>query len=217
MGGTIARFIDQGHHVHLLDITNGEPTPFGDPDTRAREAAAAARILGVERTLLQFPNRFVENTLELRHAIAAEIRRHQAEIIFAPYFEDAHPDHLAVTQATIGARFAARLSKVEDTEWGAAGPPIHPKWLFFYYAMHLRKVHNPTFLMDISGYVERKLDSIRAYHTQFVMSPKNRKILDGIEAMGTYFGSRLGTAAAEPFYTQEPLGLTSLDGLVMES
>ncbi|MFW5653238.1 MAG: PIG-L deacetylase family protein [Planctomycetota bacterium] len=215
MGGTIARLAEQGHHVHLLDITNGEPTPFGDPETRATEATAAAKILGVDRTLLGFPNRYVENTLELRHAIAGEIRRHQAQIIFAPYFEDAHPDHLAVTQATIGARFAARLTKVEDTEWGAAGPPIHPKWLFFYYAMHLRKVHNPNFLFDISGYQERKIESIRAYHTQFVLSPKNRKILDGIDAMATYFGSRLGTTAAEPFFTQEPLGLTGLDSVLM--
>jgi len=215
MGGTIARLVEQGHDVLLLDITNGEPTPHGSPEVRAREAAKAAEILGVKRRLLDFPNRYVENTLELRHAIASVIREHQAQIVFAPYLEDAHPDHLAVTQAVIGARFAARLVKVDEA-WGQSGPPIHPKWLFFYYAMHLRKVHNPTFLFDISGYEDRKIAAIEAYHSQFVLPEKNRKVLKGIAALGTYFGSRLGVAAAEPFFTQEPLGLISFDGLVME-
>jgi N-acetylglucosamine malate deacetylase 1 len=214
MGGTIARLVEQGHNVLLLDVTNGEPTPHGSPETRAAEAAKAAEILGVQRRLLGFPNRYVENTLELRHAVAAVIREHQAQMIFTPYLEDAHPDHLAVAQAVIGARFAARLVKVEEP-WGQTGEPISPKWLFFYYAMHLRKVHNPTFLFDISGYEDRKFASIEAYRTQFVMSEKNRRVLEAIRAMATYFGSRLGTAAAEPFFSQEPLGLSSLDGVVM--
>lgn len=215
MGGTIARLAEQGHDLLLLDVTNGEPTPHGSPEIRATEAAEAAKILGVPRRPLGFPNRYVENTLELRHAIAAVIREHQAQVIFAPYLEDAHPDHLAVTQAVIGARFAARLVKV-DEPWGRTGRPIHPKWIFFYYAMHLRKVHDPTFLIDISGYEERKIASIEAYHSQFVLPEKNRKVLKGIAAMATYFGSRLGVAAAEPFYSQEPLGLCSFDGLVMD-
>ncbi len=214
MGGTIARLVEQGHHVLLLDITNGEPTPHGSVEIRAREAAAAAEILGVKRRLLGFPNRYVENTLDLRHAIASVIREHQAQMIFTTYLEDAHPDHLAVTQAVIGARFAARLTKV-DEPWGQTGAPINPKWLFFYYAMHLRKVHNPTFLFDISGYEDRKFAAIEAYHTQFVMSEKNRKVMQGIRAMATYFGSRIGAAAAEPLFSQEPIGLASFDGLVM--
>ncbi|MFG0330658.1 MAG: PIG-L family deacetylase [Phycisphaerales bacterium] len=216
MGGTIAKLADQGHRVLLLDITNGEPTPHGDPETRAKEAARAAEILGVERRTLDFPNRYVEHTLELRHAIAGVIRAHQAQIVFTPYFEDAHPDHLAVTRAVVDARFAAKLSKVDNEAWAQAGPPIYPRWLFFYYAMHLRKVHNPNFLIDITGYEERKHASIEAYHTQFVLPEKNRKVLEAIDCMAVYFGSRLGVDAAEPFFTQEPLGLASLDGLSME-
>lgn len=215
MGGTIARLHSQGHHILLLDITNGEPTPHGSPETRAVESANAAKILGVERRLLGFPNRYLENTLELRHAIAAVIREHQSAIIFAPYHEDAHPDHLATTQAVIGARFAARLTKVEEP-WGQTGNPIHPKWLISYYAMHLRKVHNPSFIVDISGFVETKLASVKAYETQFVKHAKNRRVFDGIAAMATYFGSRIGSAAGEPFFTPEPLALTSLDSLLMK-
>ena len=204
MGGAIAKLARAGHDVLLLDITDGEPTPLGDPETRAREAAEAARILGVRRRLLGFPNRYVENTLELRHAIAGEIRAHQAEVIFAPHFEDAHPDHIAVAQAVIAARFAAKLTKI-DASWARAGAPIYPRRLFFYYAMHLRKVAAPTFAIDITGYEQVKHDSIAAYRTQFVLPPHNRDVLAGVDASVVYFGSRIGVRAAEPFYCQELL------------
>ncbi|MHC4976758.1 MAG: PIG-L family deacetylase, partial [Planctomycetota bacterium] len=70
MGGTIAALAKQGHDVLILDLTNGEPTPYGDPETRAGEAARACEVLGVERRTLDMPNRFVEHTIEARHAVA---------------------------------------------------------------------------------------------------------------------------------------------------
>ncbi|HBS28512.1 MAG TPA: bacillithiol biosynthesis deacetylase BshB1, partial [Phycisphaerales bacterium] len=84
MGATIAKLARAGHRVLLLDMTNGEPTPFGDPETRAREAAAAAAILGVERRLLALPNRRVQHTLEARQAVACVIRQFRADILVAP-------------------------------------------------------------------------------------------------------------------------------------
>ncbi len=224
MGGTIAKLAEQGHDVLLLDVTNGEPTPYGDPETRAKEAAAAAAVLSpdpsvkntkpVRRRLLGLPNRAVEHTLENRHIMAGAIRAHQADILFTPFFEDAHPDHLAVTRLVEDARFDAKLSKVEMP--GSDGkPPCYPKWLFYYYATHLRWAANPNFLIDITGYEHRKRDSIVAYHTQFVLPEKNRGVVDWVDASGTYFGSRIGTKAAEPFYTKEPIGLGGLDSLVM--
>lgn len=213
MGGTIARLASEGHRVLLLDVTNGEPTPLGDPETRAKEAAAAAEILSapggrVERRLLGLRNRFVEHNVESRHAVAGVIREFQANIIFTPFFEDAHPDHLAVTRIVEDARFDAKLRKIN-----LPGEPIYPKWLFYYYATHLRWVANPNFLLDISGLVDQKLRAIRAYETQFVRA--NAHIVDWVEASAVYFGSRIGTAAAEPFYTKEPIGLAGLAGLVM--
>lgn len=209
MGATIARLADQGHNVLLLDMTNGEPTPHGDPATRAREAADAAKILGVERRLLDLPNRFVEHTIENRHKVAGVIRQHQAQIVFVPYFEDAHPDHRATTRIVEDARFDAKLSKID-----LPGEPIYPTWLFYYYATHLRWVADPSFCMDATGYEQRKRDSIVAYHTQFVLPEKNRRVVEWVDAAMTYFGSRIGTAAAEPFFTKEPVGLTDLGGLV---
>ena len=210
MGGTIAKLAEQGHDVLLLDVTNGEPTPYGDPETRAKEAAAAAEVLSpesgspVRRRLLGLPNREVMHTMENRHLLAGAIRAHQAEIVFTTYPEDAHPDHRAVTRLVEDARFDAKLSKVEMP--GSEGkPPCYPKWLFYYYATHLRWVADPNFLVDITGYVERKRESIVAYHTQFVIPERNRRVVEWIESANKYFGSRIGTQAAEPFYTKEPL------------
>src|SRR5262249_23256195 len=95
MGGTIARLAQQGHKVHLIDMTNGEPTPHGTPEKRAAEAASAALVLGVARTLLGLKNREVTHSLESRHKLAALIRIHKPDALFVPYPIDAHPDHVA--------------------------------------------------------------------------------------------------------------------------
>ena len=210
MGGTIAKFVDQGHQVRLLDMTNGEPTPYGDPVTRAQEARKAAEILGVERRTLDLPNRTVEHSVEARHRVAGAIRELGADIVFVPYFEDAHPDHLATTRIAEDARFDAKLTKID-----LPGEPIYPKWFFYYYCMHLRQVANPSFLIDITGYEDRKRESIVAYHTQFVLPEKNRRVVDWLAAGDQYYGSRIGVAAAERFFTKEPLGLNGLDALTM--
>jgi N-acetylglucosamine malate deacetylase 1 len=209
MGGTIVKLRDQGHNILLLDMTNGEPTPFGSPEIRAREAAKAAEILGVNRVCLDLPNRTLVHSIEARHAVAAIIRQHQIQIIFTPFFQDAHPDHIATTRIVEDARFDAKLTKTN-----IPCEPIYPKWLFYYYATHLRWVADPSFLMDISGFETRKRDAVLAYHSQFVQPETNRKVVEWISAANIYFGSRIGTAAAEPFFTKEPIGLDGLTDLV---
>ena len=112
----------------------------------------------------------VEHTLEARHKVAGVIREHQADIVFTPYFQDAHPDHIATTRIVEDARFDSKLTKID-----LPGEPIYPKWLFYYYCTHLRWVADPNFLFDISGFEKTKRDSIVAYETQFVIPEKNRK------------------------------------------
>jgi bacillithiol biosynthesis deacetylase BshB1 len=209
MGGTIAKLTSQGHDVLLLDVTSGEPTPFGSPEVRAKESAVAAEILGVKRTTINLPNRFVEHTIPARHAVAAVIREHQAEIIFAPYFEDAHPDHVATSRIVEDARFDAKITTID-----IAGEPIYPKWLFYYYATHLRIIPNPSFLIDTTGFAEQKRASIVAYESQFILPEKNRPIVGWVEAQDKYFGGRLRTETAEPFYSREPIGLDGISGLL---
>ena len=210
MGGTIARLAQQGHHVLLLDMTNGEPTPHGSLEEREKEWDEAAQILGVQRQLLGLTNREVQHTLEARHGVARVIRQHQATIVFLPYPEDAHPDHRATTRIVEDARFDAKLTKID-----LPGDPIYPKWLFYYYCTHLRHVASPSFCMDITDQMDTKEKSIVAYRTQFVIPEKNREVVAWIRQMNGYMGSRIGTEYAEPFSTREPLGLSSLEGLVI--
>lgn len=233
MGATIAKFVAQGHRVLLLDMSDGEPTPLGSKEIRARESAAAATILGVSRVQLGLPNRRIEHSIEARHKVAAVIRAHQVQVVFTPFFEDAHPDHIATTRIVEDARFDAKLSKMDfplvdglasvsasgsdgrDEKWRT-----YPKWLFYYYATHLRWVANPSFLIDVTGYETKKVEAMEAYHSQFVApgkmgaQPMGRTAREwALHSMG-YFGTRIGTMFAEPFYTKEPVGLTGLEGFV---
>src|SRR5258706_12042165 len=91
MGGTIIRLASQGHRAHIVDMTNGEPTPFGSVETRARESAAAAKVMGVEPTLLGLKNREILHDLLSRHNLAAVVRIHRPDLIFVPYPIHAHP------------------------------------------------------------------------------------------------------------------------------
>ncbi len=208
MGGTIARLASAGHRVLLLDLTDGEPTPHGTRERRAAEAAEAARILGAERVTLGLPNRELVHSVPARHLVAAEIRRFRPDVIFVPHPEDAHPDHVAGTRIVEDARFDAKLTKT-----ALPGEPWHAKWLFHYWATHLRTVPQPSFVMDTTGFGARKREAVLAYRSQFVENERNRHVVEWLDAAGTYFGSRIGTASGEPFHAREPIGLTGLEAL----
>src|SRR5438552_9756520 len=199
MGGAIARLASQGHSVHLIDMTNGEPTPFGSIETRARESAAAAKVLGVGRSLLGLKNREVVHNLESRHALAALYRVHRPNVVFVPFPIDAHPDHVAVTRIAEDARFDAKLTQTD-----IPGEPWYPKRIIYYYCTHLRMNFNPTFCLDISDQIETKLAAVRAYESQMVANAST--VPEMVRTLCAYFGGRIGTACAEPFFTYEALG-----------
>ena len=114
MGATIALMVEQGMRVALVDMSDGEPTPFGSPETRAKEAEQAAKHLGVSMRLrLDFPNRRFQHDLAGRYKLAAVIRQFRPRWIFAPYLPDAHPDHVAATRLIEDARFDAKLTKTD--------------------------------------------------------------------------------------------------------
>src|SRR5258705_3597313 len=168
MGGAIARLASQGHNVHLIDMTNGEPTPFGSIETRARESAAAAEVLGVGRTLLGLKNREVVHNLESRHALAALYRVHRPNVVFVPFPIDAHPDHVAGTRIAEDARFDAKLTKTD-----IPGEPWYPKRIIYYYCTHLRMNFTPNFCIDVSDTIERKLQAVNCYASQFAGNSAN--------------------------------------------
>jgi bacillithiol biosynthesis deacetylase BshB1 len=207
MGGTIARLVQQKHQVHLVDMTTGEPTPLGSPEIRARESAAAAKILGVSRTQVGLPNREVVHNIESRHKLAAIYRKHKAEILFLPYPIDAHPDHVAVTRIGEDARFDAKLTKSS-----IPGEPCYPKRIIYYFCTHLRMNFVPTFCIDITDQMEIKQAVIAAYESQFTWNKSPVPTM--LTHMAGYFGSRIGVTYAEPFFTYEVLGFSGLDQLI---
>lgn len=212
MGGTILRLIEQGLAVGILDLTDGEPTPFGDPDTRARETAEATRILGVPwRENLGLPNRRLEATLDARQRLAGVFRRVRPRWIFAPYWVDAHPDHTAATELVEAARFWAKLTKTE-----MPGEPHHPQRIFYYFCIHLRIIPQPAFVVDISQQWDRKLQAIRCYESQFFKgrSQEPPTFLDRWRDMASTWGYAIGTRYGEPFASREPIGLSGLRELV---
>lgn len=204
MGGTIARLVGQGHKVHLVDMTNGEPTPRGSIETRAGEAASAAAVLGVQRTLLGLKNREVTHNIEARHKLAAVIRVHKPGVLFAPYPVDAHPDHVAVTKIAEDARFDAKLTRSP-----IAGEPWHPKRIIYYFCTHLRINFPASFCVDITDQIDMKMNSINCYASQ--ITPE---LVEMVRTSSAYFGSRIGTKFAEPFFSHEMLGWGGLDQLI---
>ena len=212
MGGAIGKFKSEGLRVGVLDLTSGEPTPYGSPEIRARETAAATAILGLAwRSNLGLPNRRLEATLEARHQLAGVIRQVRPRWLFAPYWIDSHPDHVAATQLVEAARFWAKLTKCD-----LPGEPCHPQRLYNYYCVHLKLAPQPAFILDISDFWEQKLAAIRCYHSQFVegRSPEAPTFLEQLRDEASYWGKTLGVRYGEPYACREPVGLSSMQSLI---
>jgi bacillithiol biosynthesis deacetylase BshB1 len=211
MGGSIALFVAAGHEVTLVDMTTGEPTPFGTEEIRAREAAAAAQILGVKRMGAGLKNREVVHSVEARHKVAAIYRQLRPDVIFLPYPQDAHPDHLAVTRIGEDARFDGKLTKSQ-----IPGDPWYCKRIVYYFCTHLRFNFPATFCLDITPYWEKKLAAIDCYQSQFYTGrtgAEHGAVVQYVTTISRYFGGTINRVYAEPFFTHEMLGFSSLDSL----
>src|SRR6185369_1096927 len=145
-GGALLAAKADGLTTGVLDLTSGEPTPHGSLEIRARETAAATAVLQLDwRDNLGLPNRSLEPTLAARRALAGVFRRTRPKIIVAPYWEDAHPDHIAACQLVEAARFWAKLTKSD-----LPGDPFWPPRVLYYFSIHLRTQPKPAFVLDIS-------------------------------------------------------------------
>jgi bacillithiol biosynthesis deacetylase BshB1 len=212
MGGTIAKMIDFGFRVGVLDLTNGEPTPFGSEATRIEETALATNVLKLTwRGNAGLPNRSLQHTLETRGTVASYFRLLRPRWIFAPYWQDAHPDHVAATEMIEAARFWSKLSKTE-----MPGEPFHPERIYYYFCIHLRLAVNPSWIVDISDHWERKFQAILAYQSQFVVGRPtvSPTIVDRFRDDAAYWGRLIQRRYGEPFATKEPLAMESLRELI---
>lgn len=212
MGGTIALLMAEGHQVGVLDLTNGEPTPHGDLETRQKETAAASAVLGLAwRGNLGLPNRRLEHTLEARHKLAEVLRTLRPRIVFGHYWEDSHPDHVAASSLTDAARFWAKLTKSD-----LAGSPHFPERILYYFSVHLRIQPQPSFVVDVSKHIDAKMHALACYHSQFIAGRPQTPptILDNVRDNARHWGWAINAAYGEPFVVRESVGLRSLRDLL---
>ncbi len=208
VGGTIALLRAEGKQVGILDLTDGEPTPHGSPEMRKRETEAASAALGVTwRENLGLSNRKLEASLEARARLAGVIRQVRPRVLFAPYWEDSHPDHVAASALVDAARFWAKLTKTD-----LPGSPHFPDRILYYFSVHLRIHPRPAFVVDITAHIDTKMRALGCYHSQFIAGRPSTPptLLDSLRDRARYWGWSIGAGYGEPFASREELGLKSL-------
>ncbi|MFP6766827.1 MAG: PIG-L family deacetylase [Planctomycetaceae bacterium] len=211
-GGTLARLVQQGYQVGIIDLTDGEPTP-GSPSPAARlaEAAEAARILGVHRETMAFENRRLFDGFDVRVELAKIFRRFRPRIVIGLEGATpmASPDHEEAAKIINAAVFYSRLSKWDET---FDGLPVHPIQQQVWYSLAFASLTPPSgpsqFVVDISDTLEIKLESIRAYKTQF--PPEKDRIFRLVEGQASLFGAVAGFQAGELLSGAKPLGVQNL-------
>jgi N-acetylglucosamine malate deacetylase 1 len=202
-GGTLLKAAQRGQRTGILDLTQGEMGTRGTAEDRAREAAEAARILGVGwRRALDIPDGRVENTWENRVKVASVIRETRPRVVILPYWKGRHPDHYTCSVLGYEACFLAGLAKLDPRS--APHRPFKIVYATLYYDVR------PTFVVDISAQFEKKFASILAYKSQFSdqeagkdIFPARDEIHARVESMSRFYGALGGVTFAEPFLQKE--------------
>jgi bacillithiol biosynthesis deacetylase BshB1 len=209
MGATAAKMAREGLDVLLVDLTDGEPTPRGTHETRMKEALASAAALGVRRLTLDLPNRELFDTVKARRTLAEVLRRERPHTVFAPYPMDSHPDHIAASAIVEAARFYAKFVKSD-----MSGEPHYPGRLYHYWAVHLRVLEKPSFIVEVGKDLPAKMNALRCYESQFVVNERNAGVLKWVEVQAGSWGALIGADAGEPFYGREQIGVRSVTDLL---
>lgn len=210
VGGTLLKMKALGYMTGALDVTRGEMGTRGTVEGRAVEAENAAQILKLDvRENLGLPDGHVFVTDVERTAMVRALRRLKPRVLLTHQLDDPHPDHDHIAHLV---RESARLASMKnydpDTGDEKITPPIVAHNIFS------RRVE-PSFIVDISDFLEEKMDAIRAHASQFY-DPKSEEpetrltakgFLDELENRSRYFGSLIGVPAGEPFYVREALNV----------
>jgi N-acetylglucosamine malate deacetylase 1 len=202
-GGTIIRLTDKGKKVGVLDLTQGEMGTKGTARDRAREADMAADLMGLAwRDNLNLPDADVEVNRENKIKIAQVIRQTKPHLVILPYWVQRHPDHLAASLLGYDACYLAGLAKLDIGD-----EPHRPRKII--YSSSFRDVKH-SFFVDVTDQFQRKLESVRAYKSQFDGSPQSKQIfkpgVDIFEFMtvtAQYYGQMVGVQYAEAYSIKE--------------
>jgi len=207
-GGTLLKLRALGRAGVLVDVSDGGAGTRGSADIRAREAAAAAKALGVTRVCLGEPDGHLRNTLEAQWKLIEAIRRFRPKVVFTHHPSEEHPDHGAVAAMVKEAVFRAGLKKLD-----VPGEPWRPARVF--YAVASATAVTPTFCVDVTEQWEGKLEVIRCYESQFHVDAKTAKsykgktdlatpaFMEAVEIRARFYGARIRRRYAEAFWCEE--------------
>ena len=217
--GTILKEIAMGKTVGIVDLTRGELGTRGSADLRDQEAAAAAQILGVSvRENLRFRDGFFVNDEAHQLEVIQMIRKYQPEIVLCNAIEDRHIDHGKGSQLVSDACFLSGLMKIETQLDGQAQQAWRPKLVYHYIQW---KDIKPDFVVDITGFTDKKVDSILAYRSQFYDPNSNepespitsKNFLESLNYRSRDLGRLVGVDHAEGFTVERYLAVNSLADL----
>ncbi|NHC39118.1 bacillithiol biosynthesis deacetylase BshB1 [Bacillus sp. MM2020_1] len=206
MAGTIARLTSEGKLVGICDLTDAELSSNGNTTLRKEEALQAAAILNVSmRTSLSLPDRGLYLKDQYIREIVKVIRTYKPRIVFAPYFEDRHPDHGNCAVLVEEAVFSSAIRKyvTEGNE------PAHRVERVYFYMIN--GFHKPDFTIDTTEYMDKKLQALRAYKSQFeqtegsISTPLVNGYIETVESRERMFGKQVGVTFAEGFKTKVPI------------
>jgi bacillithiol biosynthesis deacetylase BshB1 len=218
--GTLMAAIDQGKKVGIVDLTRGELGTRGTPTTRTQEAAAAAKIMGVDvRENLDMADGFFANDEAHQRKIISIIRKYQPDIILANAPEDRHPDHGRSAKLVSDAAFLSGLRKIETMLDGTTQEAWRPAYTFHYIQ---DRFIQPSFVIDITAYMERKIEAVLAYGTQFNSADNSEpqtyisspQFLETVKARALMLGKRIGVGYAEGYITEKIIGFSNFDAII---
>lgn len=219
-GGTLLRAADQGRRTGILDLSGGESGSYGSPDVRATEAHEAAARLGLaDRRSAGLPDSALENTPATRLVVAREIRHLRPRTVILHWPSGRHPDHRAASELGRDACFVAGLRNAP-----LEGEPFRPRKIVYAVAFQEPTVE-PSFVVDITDQMERKMEAIAAFGSQFtdrtwagdVFGGGERPLLDQIRIHCAHYGSWIRRPYGEPFYTRETLEVDDVTRLGVRS
>lgn len=202
LGGSLARAKAEGKRTGIIDLTRGEAATKGTPEARAKEAEAAAKVLGLDvRLNMGWPDSRIMDSEDRRLHLGRVLRELRPRVIAAPHWNDRHPDHVAAAQIIPAAVHLAGLKNSP-----LSGEPFKPKHLFFYMG---NGPFEASLVVDTSDYIDVWEEAIRCYRSQFTGEAASETVTPDIftrrRGRATYWGTFIGARYGEPLYSRVPV------------